>query len=292
MKFDYYHPMLNFIYFVGAVFCMIFFDQPVFLLVSYTAAFIYSIKLNGKHGLLFNLSLIPAGILYVILYADYNHYGVTSLGVNSIGNKITLEAICGGLSLSMRAMAVIMLMSCMFAVVSSDKVVYLFGRLSPKLSLFLSVLLRSVPRCKEKYRRIHLSRRGIGKGTGHGNVLQRCQNALSVLSIVITWTLEDFVESGISMKSRGYSLKGRTAFSIYRFDNRDRLATTGFAACLCILYVASAAGETQMFYNPEIMWKQVTPLSCFFYLIYMVFLLIPFGLQVIGEARMRRLRQF
>ncbi len=99
------------------------------------------------------------------------------------------------------------------------------------------------------------------------------------------------MESGISMKSRGYTLKGRTAFSIYRFDDRDRMLTVGFAACLCALYVAEAAGETKMLYNPEIMWKQVTPVSCFFYLIYAVFLLMPFGLQVIGKTKMRRLRQ-
>lgn len=291
MKFDSYHPMLNFIYFAGAVVCVISFNQPFFILISYAATFIYSTKLNGKRGLLFNLCIIPAGILYVILYSDYNHYGITNLGVNSIGNQITLEAICGGLSISIRVLAVVMLLSCMFAVVTSDKVVYLFGRFSPKLSLFLSVLLRSVPRVKERCRRIHRSRRGIGKGTGCGNLLQRCKNGISIFSTVITWTLEDFMESGISMKSRGYTLKGRTAFSIYRFDDRDRMLTVGFAACLCALYVAEAAGETKMLYNPEIMWKQVTPVSCFFYLIYAVFLLMPFGLQVIGKTKMRRLRQ-
>ncbi len=141
MKFDSYHPMLNFIYFAGAVVCVISFNQPFFILISYAATFIYSTKLDGKRGLLFNLCIIPAGILYVILYSDYNHYGITNLGVNSIGNQITLEAICGGLSISIRVLAVVMLLSCMFAVVTSDKVVYLFGRFSPKLSLFLSVLL-------------------------------------------------------------------------------------------------------------------------------------------------------
>jgi len=34
--------------------------------------------------------------------------------------------------------------------------------------------------------------------------------------------LENAIETADSMKSRGYGLPGRTAFSIYRFDRRDK----------------------------------------------------------------------
>ena len=87
-----------------------------------------------------------------------------------------------------------------------------FGRISPRLSLFLSILLRCVPRVKERARKIEISREGIGKGVRQGNILERFLHGLSLISIVITWTLEDFVESTVSMKSRGYSLRGRTGF--------------------------------------------------------------------------------
>ncbi len=288
MRFDSYHPVINLIYFVSAIAFTIWFHHPVFLVISYVSAFLYSVKLNGKKALIFNLCLIPLTVLFALYYASYHHFGITNLRKNFIGNEITLESLVYGLMLGVTVAAVIMFFSCMFAVVSSDKVVYLFGRISPRLSLFLSILLRSVPRIKERGRKIEISREGIGKGVRQGNILQRFLHGISLISIVITWTLEDFVDSSVSMKSRGYSLKGRTAFSIYRFDNRDRSFVVMIFLCLTVVACGILLDQTEIIYNPEIIMNRITPLSAVFYGAYGVLLLLPMGLQVAGEIRFRR----
>ena len=288
MRFDSYHPVINLIYFVSAIAFTIWFHHPVFLVISYVSAFLYSVKLNGKKALIFNLCLIPPAVLFALYYASYHHFGITNLRKNFIGNEITLESLVYGLMLGVTVAAVIMFFSCMFAVVSSDKVVYLFGRISPRLSLFLSILLRSVPRIKERGRKIEISREGIGKGVRQGNILQRFLHGISLISIVITWTLEDFVDSSVSMKSRGYSLKGRTAFSIYRFDNRDRSFVVMIFLCLTVVACGILLDQTEIIYNPEIIMNRITPLSAVFYGAYGVLLLLPMGLQVAGEIRFRR----
>lgn len=288
MRFDSYHPVINLIYFVSAIAFTIWFHHPVFLVISYVSAFLYSVKLNGKKALIFNLCLIPLAVLFALYYASYRHFGITNLRKNFIGNEITLESLVYGLMLGVTVAAVIMFFSCMFAVVSSDKVVYLFGRISPRLSLFLSILLRSVPRIKERGRKIEISREGIGKGVRQGNILQRFLHGISLISIVITWTLEDFVDSSVSMKSRGYSLKGRTAFSIYRFDNRDRSFVVMIFLCLTVVACGILLDQTEIIYNPEIIMNRITPLSAVFYGAYGVLLLLPMGLQVAGEIRFRR----
>ena len=191
MRFDSYHPVINLIYFAAAIVCTIWFHHPVFLGISYVCAFVYSVKLNGKRAVIFNLCLIPLIFLYAAWYSYYNHFGVTNLRQNFIGNQITLESVVYGIVRGTTVAAVIMFFSCVFAVVSSDKVVYLFGRISPRLSLFLSILLRCVPRVKERARKIEISREGIGKGVRQGNILERFLHGLSLISIVITWTLED-----------------------------------------------------------------------------------------------------
>lgn len=288
MRFDSYHPVINLIYFVSAIAFTIWFHHPVFLVISYVSAFLYSVKLNGKKALIFNLCLIPLAVLFALYYASYSTFGITNLRKNFIGNEITLESLVYGLMLGVTVAAVIMFFSCMFAVVSSDKVVYLFGRISPRLSLFLSILLRSVPRIKERGRKIEISREGIGKGVRQGNILQRFLHGISLISIVITWTLEDFVDSSVSMKSRGYSLKGRTAFSIYRFDNRDRSFVVMIFLCLTVVACGILLDQTEIIYNPEIIMNRITPLSAVFYGAYGVLLLLPMGLQVAGEIRFRR----
>ena len=288
MRFDSYHPVINLIYFVAAIVCTIWFHHPVFLGISYICAFVYSVKLNGKRALIFNLCLIPLIFVYAAWYSYYNHFGITNLRQNFIGNHITLEAVVYGVVRGVTVAAVVMFFSCVFAVVSSDKVVYLFGRISPRLSLFLSIILRSVPRIRERAGKIEISREGIGKGVCQGNIFQRFFHGLSLVSIVITWTLEDFVESTVSMKSRGYSLRGRTAFSIYRFDNRDRSFVVMIFLCLTFVAAAIMLDQTEICYDPEIIMNPVTAMSFVFYGAYAVLLLLPVGLQIVGEMRYRK----
>ena len=252
-------------------------------------AFAYSVKLNGKKALIFNLCLIPFIVLYSLIYSSYNHFGVTNIRQNFIGNEITLESVIYGLVIGVIAASVIMYMSCVFAVFSSDKVVYLFGKISPKLSLFLSIVLRSAPRIKKYAGRINTAQKGIGMSPSQGSLFMRFKNACRLISVLITWVLENFVESAQSMKCRGYSLKGRTAFSIYRFDNRDRSFVVTIFLLLTITGAGWALDQTGIYYDPKIIMNDVTPLSYLFYAAYAALLLLPMILQIAGELKYKRL---
>ncbi len=290
MKFDSYHPMINLIYFTAAITCSICFKQPIFLGISFLCAFIYSIKLGGIKMLLLNLLFILLGFGYAARYTSYEHFGVTVLTFNFIGNQITLESLVYGLTNGLIFATVCMWFCCIFILITADKIVYLFGRISPKLSLFLSILLRTVPRVKTRVKRIEISREGIGRGISQGNLFQRVLHLISLISILITWTLEDFVESSNSMKSRGYSLRGRTAFSIYRFDNRDRSLVIVFFWCLTLIGMAVLFDQTTMYFDPMLIMNPITSLSYVFYAAYAFFLLLPIGLQIVGEWRFAKLR--
>lgn len=290
MRFDSYHPMINFIYFTMAIVCAIVFDHPIFLLIAFVSAFVYSIKLNGVKALIADCVFFVLALAYSAWYASYNHFGVTFLWMNSVGNVITLESVLYGASLGFRVATVLMWLECIFVLITTDKVVYLLGKISPRLSLFLSILLRTVPRIAERTKRIERSREGIGKGVNQGNVFMRIKHFFGLLSILITWTLEDFVESSNSMKSRGYALRGRTAFSIYRFDYRDRSLVLGFFVCLTGIGMAKLLNQTNIYYDPVLIMNRVTVLSVIFYVIYGCFLLLPLVLQIIGEYRFKMLR--
>lgn len=290
MRFDSYHPVINLIYFAAAIGLTIWFNHPVFVLLSYLCAFAYSVKLKGRKALIFNLCLLIPMAIYTWWYSYYNHFGVTVIGQNFTGNSITAEAVFYGLERAVTVGAVIIFLSCFLTIFSSDKVVYVFGRISPKLSLFLSVILRTVPRVKKYAGKINVAQKGVGRGSSQGNFFVRLRNSLRILSVLITWTLENFVESSQSMKSRGYSLKGRTAFSIYRFDNRDRAFVIGIFALLTIIMIAWGLDQTHIYYDPQIIMMPLTLLSFVFYLAYGVLLLLPMILQIVGERRFEKLR--
>lgn len=291
MRFDSYHPMINFIYFAAAITCTICFKQPVFLTISFVCALLYSVKLGGWKNLVLNLCFVILATGYAAWYSYYNHFGVTNLGANFIGNKITLEAVVYGFVRGITVVTVLIWFCCIFELITADKVVYLFGRISPKLSLFLLILLRAVPRIRTRAKRIEISREGIGRGIKQGNVFQKLGHLFSLISILITWTLEDFVESSNSMKSRGYSLRGRTAFSIYRFDHRDRGLVIAFFWCLTVVMMAVLFDQTSMYFDPVLIMNRITAMSYVFYGVYAVFLLLPLGLQIVGERRFEKLRK-
>ena len=143
------HPLLNFFYFAVALLFTMFNQHPVFLGISYAGAFVYGGLLNGwrktlKQGLLLTL---PGLLIIVLLNPMFNHYGVTMLYyIESSGNWITLEAIVYGIVLGAVMFIVIQWFSCYNTVMTSDKFIYLFGRIIPALSLVLSMALRFVPR--------------------------------------------------------------------------------------------------------------------------------------------------
>ncbi len=289
MKFDSYHPTINLIFFTIMIGATIFFNHPVFVAISFMSSFIYSIKLNGVKSLIFNIVLILFMLGFIFYYASFNHFGETILSKTWIDNNITLESIVFASILGLVIASVIMWFSCVHAVFYADKVIYLFGRIFPKLSLYLSIILRTVPRIKERWRKISIAQQCVGKGPRQGNLFNRIANTIRVMSILFTWTLDEFMQTTESMKCRGYSLKKRTSFSIYRFDNRDRLFVISIFWGVMILIVGILLNQTHALYDPRIVINKVTLGSCIFYIFYATLCLLPMILQIAGEKKFKRL---
>lgn len=291
MGFEQFHPAINLIYFISVIALSICFDQPVFLGISYLCAFAYAVKRNGKKTAVFNLCLIPIILLFALYYSGYNHFGVTILRQNFIGNNMTLESLIYGLTLGVTAAAVVMWLSCVFSTFTADKVVYLFGRVSPKLSLFLSIALRMLPRLKAQAKKSCTARNAVGRGPNQGSVFRRLCNGIKIASMLITWLLESMATISDSMRSRGYALKGRTAFSIYRFDNRDRGLVIAIFVCLTVALMGALLGQTNMTFDPRIILNPITSMSHVFYLGYAVLCLLPMMQELWAEYCFRQARR-
>lgn len=291
MGFEKCHPAVNFIYFAAVIAGMILFQHPIFLLISFSCAFLYSVKRGGWKALVFDLILLPLVAVFAMYYSSYTHFGVTVLRQNFIGNNKTLESLVYGCVLGITVAGVCIWFSCVHSVFTTDKVVYLFGKVSPRLSLFLAILLRMVPRIKKEAKRINMAQRGIGRGINQGNIFQRMRNCVRIFSMLITWTIESLTVSSESMRSRGSSLRGRKAFSIYRFDNRDRAYVIGVFASLTVILMAVMLKQTDILYDPRIVMTPITSMSYLFYAGYTVFCLMPLGLELWTEYRFWKARK-
>ena len=291
MGFERCHPAVNFLYFAAVIMGMITFQHPIFLAISFACAFAYSIKRNHWKALLFNLVTLPFVAAFALYYSSYHHFGVTVLRQNFIGNNMTLESLVYGFVLGTVVAGVCIWFSCVYSVFTTDKVVYLFGRVSPRLSLFLAILLRMVPRIKKEARKINTAQRGIGRGVNQGNLWQRARNCIRIFSILITWAIESLSTASESMRSRGSSLRGRKAFSIYRFDNRDRAYVITLFTCLTVMIMGVLLKQTDILYDPRIRMNPITSMSFLFYAGYGFFCLMPLMLELWTEYRFKKARR-
>ena len=93
----------------------------------------------------------------------------------------------------------------------------------------------------------------MGRDTTNGNILQRACHGLNMLSILVTWALENAIQTSDSMRSRGYGLHGRTAFSIYRFTKRDKIIGVIMAGLFAVIVTGCARGAVFAQYDPRIL---------------------------------------
>ena len=75
---------------------------------------------------------------------------------------------------------------------------------------------------------------------------------LQMVSILVTWALENAIETSDSMRSRGYGLHGRTAFSIYRLTRRDCFLGAVMGGLFAVFTVGCAGGAAYAVYDPRI----------------------------------------
>ncbi len=291
-SFSSYHPLINFLYFTLVLLCTMCFMHPVSLLISLGCALSYNIYLTGKKGVRMALAfMLPMMLLAALVNPAFNHEGGTLLTYLPSGNPLTLESIVYGFAAAVMLASVILWFACYTEVMTSDKFVYLFGRIIPALSLVLSMTLRFVPKFKAQFQVVCEAQQCVGRDLSDGGILQRTKNAITIFSIMITWCLENAIETADSMKSRGYGLPGRTAFSIYRFDDRDKAALSWLGLCGFFILSGWLAGGFYWRYYPTMKGGVINPLTVCFQLSYLALCLTPVFLNLAADRKWRTISE-
>ena len=274
--FSRYHPLVNFLFFALVLIFSMVLMHPVCLVISLVGAVLYTAQLDGRKGLLRSLRIaLPVMLLAAVVNPAFSHAGATILTYLPTGNPLTLESIFYGMAAGTMLCAVLLWFTCYNRVMTSDKFVYLFGRVIPALSLVLSMALRFIPRFRHQLEVIRQAQFCVGRDVSTGSAWQRAKKAVTIFSILVTWALENAIETADSMKSRGYGLKGRTAFSLYRIEDRDRYALWWLGFCGVYLACGTAADGLKWWYYPTLTGVLTSPVTISFYLVYLALCLTP-----------------
>lgn len=274
-----YHPLVLFVYFLSVLLIDMFLENPLMRVLALLGSSCFCICLVKKKelpGLLgFYLALL---LLIAVTNPIFSHNGVTPLFFMN-GNPVTLEACIYGVAISFMLIGVMLWGKCYSILMTSDKFVYLFGRAVPKLSLVLSMALRFIPMLNRQMRATNRAQKAMGLYVSDSFV-DRIKGRMHVLSAMISWSFENAMETAASMQARGYGLKGRTQFSMFRFTKRDGVLLGANLILLALVLAGAVAGDTAFAYYPRVTVWDPTPLAVLSYTAFGILSFLPFLIEV------------
>jgi len=288
-EFSRLHPLVNFVYLAGVVAITIISNNPIMLLIAFIASLIYSVVLCGIGGVKRNLFLmIPIVVFTVIIQPLFSHNGSTPLYyIND--NAVTLEMVLYGITVSILLMSTIQWFSCYNVLITSDKFLYLFGRMIPSLALVISMIFRMIPLLRHRFTEIDEAQIAMGKKIRGIGLYERAKIFMKELSILISWSLESSIETSDSMESRGYGLKGRTSFHLFKWKKSDCvwLAVILWIIGVCIYGIVEKS--VQVYYFPLFKMKELTITSYATFISFAILAIGPIIYDLGGKLKWRRL---
>lgn len=274
--FQNFHPFVNFTYFALVLGFTMASTHPAAQMLSLACALLYAIQCEGRRAVLFSVKFVlPLVLLAACVNPAFNHQGSVILCHLPSGNPLTLESLLYGLSAAAMFASVLLWFLNFNRVFTSDKLACLLGNAAPALSLVLSMTLRFAPRFKEQFAAVSEAQKCMGQNASFGRLGQRLKSAAAILSVTITWSLENAIETADSMKSRGYGLKGRTSFSIYTFDRRDKSALCLILSCGGCVATGLLSGALWFRYFPSLRTLPPNALTATFLAAYFTLCIFP-----------------
>ncbi len=244
-----FHPIVLFVYYIIVLAFSMLTLHPVPIVVSMTGAFVfYAVTHKVRVTLSEAFFYLIVFILLSITNPLFVHNGETILFFMN-DHPITLEAVFYGMAMAGMLIAVLYWCKCYNLVLTSDKFLYLFGKAIPKLSLVLSMALRFIPLFKKHAEDIKRVQKTMGMYAGTGFV-DKLLYSLRIFDGLVGWSLENAIDTADSMKARGYGLKGRSNFSIFRFEKKDGILLILIGIFAVIVLSGFLTGTYFFYYYP------------------------------------------
>lgn len=164
--------------------------------------------------------MIVLSLLFLILTPLTNHRGNHVL-FYLFNSAITLEALIQGLLNALTLIAILTLTITFNYCMTADKFLFLFSKWMPKWSLLAMLSVRFVPLLNRRLVEIITVQKGKGLSVTSGPLKQRVKHGLLLVQVLLTWSLEDGIQTADSMSARAYGLQKRTKYTPYKLHMND-----------------------------------------------------------------------
>lgn len=247
---DRYNPFVLLFFFGLAAGIAMFSVDPVILTLSFAGSFtLYCVMKKGFHIKEHKFAVIVF-LLTALINPLVRHSGVTVLFVLN-DNPITLEALVYGITAGEMIVSAMYWFGVFSELMTSDKLLYLFGTLSPKTALLLSMTMRYIPLFNEQVKKTEQVQKALGLYKDD-NIIDTVRGKIRIFSVMVTWALENGIITADSMSSRGYGIGKRSYYSEYRMRKSDIAAVSVLFILSAVVIVSAASGALDFDYYPRL----------------------------------------
>lgn len=235
--FSRYHPLVNLVYFAGAVCFTMLIQAPAFLIGNIVASGIYYAILRRSRCLSGMVWTFAVFLVSALMNPIVNTRGKQVL-FRYFGRPYTLESLQYGIVVGLVLAGTLLWLGCYNQIVTGNKLIALFGNLAPALSLMLIMIFRMIPDFIKKAEQIIHARGCIGKWQ------KNLDSGMQVMGILTSWALENSVITADSMRSRGYGTGSVSHYGIYQLRLSDGILLGVMVACilLSVLFRTTSLG--------------------------------------------------
>lgn len=206
-EFSQLHPLSQILYLACLTAMIIFVPDPGLDISGAVMGFIYYVLLRGRRAVRNVFIYIPVGIIAAAVNPLFSHQGATILGYFPDGNPVTLESILYGLGMGLLLVTMLIWLSILNEIYTSDRWIYIFSSIAPSLGLLFSMILRFVPKFSRRQKEVSQVNSSAG--------------AVRRFSMMLTWSLESSVDTADSMAARGYGSGPRRTLRLFRWKLPD-----------------------------------------------------------------------
>ena len=282
------NPIVITVYFLAVSGVCMFSMHPILLAISFFGAVAYCFIRNGLRSPSFHFLMLAVLAVGTIINPLVSSAGKTQLFfIND--SPVTLEATLYGLLAASAIVGVIYWFRSYTEIMTSDKLLYVFGKLSPRLSLVLSMALRYVALLGEQRKRIRQTQIALGLYCD-GNIIDRARGEIRVFSVLVSFALENGIITADSMTARGYGSGRRTHFAIFRFEAKDIVTLALTLVFFALTLIALITGALDFEFYPTLSPIKTSVWSVIGYISYGMLVVLPIFAEMEERTRWKYLR--
>jgi energy-coupling factor transport system permease protein len=230
-RFDRFHPLVTFLFYAGAVSLLILMLHPFFLVISIAVIFFINIRHDGLRGLRrWSFFIFTTFILMVIMNPLFNERG-RHLLVEINQHRVTLEAVVYGGMNALSIIGIIALFVSYNIIMTPNKLLFLFSKVLPQFAVLLMLTLRFIPLMRRRLEEISVVQKSKGLSVSHGSWRARAKTGMLYVQTLLTFSLEEAIQTADSMKARGYGQDQRSSYEYFKINQLD---ITAIIYLLCL----------------------------------------------------------